>query len=673
MCGSSIFNLATFATGVLAATESQVPLRPENVFGTGEANIGKSRTLHGRFLHVTDFHPDRFYQVYASTAQDAACHRGQGPAGLYGAETSECDSPVALINRTMEWIHDELKDKIDFVIWTGDSARHDNDEEIPRNAEQVVGFNEFMVQKMYEVFGKHNGDEDDDDPNNDFVIPIVPSFGNNDILPHNVMTRGPNTWTRTYARVWRQFIPEAQKHQFEQGGWFYVEVIPNELAVFSLNSLFWASNNAAVDGCAAPREPGYQQLEWLRIQLQFMRDRGVKAILTAHQPPIRQSAKELWDETCWQKYALWLRQYRDVIVSSHFGHFNFDHFLLQDFKDLDKDTKNGRMNYYHAESGDDFETVVSSDYWMQLRDQWSELPKPPKSMRVSELSEGDDGEDSSDGTSLKKGKDSKKEKARKERKKYLKKMGGQHAERFSASFISASIVPNLFPTLRIFEYNITGLDKHKTYGSESVPPAAYVSTSEYDVDKTRKKKKKERKHKFTIPEPPSKSAGPGPAYSPQSLSLLKYTQYFANITHINNDFHSDSDAQKWKDGKHAGRKPHNKDHEPQPKKFKFEVLYDTQDDKVYKLKDLTMPNLVDLARRIGNFKPATVKLVDEEMDDFSSEDLEAVKKGHKKRKHHRKHGKSARRTKQNMPWYTFMDRAFVATKTSDELEEEFGY
>ena len=138
-----------------------------------------------------DFHPDRFYEVYSSTAEDAACHSGQGPAGIYGAETSECDSPVDLVNKTMGWVGKELKDKIDFVIWTGDSARHDNDEDHPRDEDQVVGLNKFMVTKMFETFGKHNGDEEDDDPNNDYVIPVVPNLGNNDILPHNILTKGP--------------------------------------------------------------------------------------------------------------------------------------------------------------------------------------------------------------------------------------------------------------------------------------------------------------------------------------------------------------------------------------------------------------------------------------------------------------------------------------------------
>ncbi|KAK5168274.1 Endopolyphosphatase [Saxophila tyrrhenica] len=630
----------------------------------------------------SDFHPDRFYEVYTSTKDDDACHRGQGPAGIYGAETSDCDSPIDLINKTMKWIGSELKDKIDFVVWTGDSARHDNDEELPRSEEQVVGLNQFMVDKMYETFGKHNGDEGDEDPNNDYIIPVVPNLGNNDILPHNIFRSGPNKWTRNYAKLWRQFIPEAQKHQFEQGGWFYVEVIPNKLAVFSLNTLFFFTSNAAADGCASHSEPGYRQMEWLRIQLQFMRDRGMKAILTGHVPPIREDTKTTWDETCWQKYTLWLRQYRDVVVSSLYGHFNYDHFILQDFDDLRKGTKKGKMPNYEIEAAEDDElhAEVSSNYFIDLRKVWSKLPSPPKSLSWLDQLHAEIDELRHDQRPLSQSKKiltnfvkSKKKKRKEKEKKYLKKMGGEFAERFSAAFVSASVVPNLYPTLRVYEYNTTGLD-HQAGLEQLLAPKAMPELSEDAGDENVSIAKK-RKYKFEVPDSPSKSSPPGPAYSPQTLSLIRYKQYFANLTHINNDFHglpvgseraesSDLNAAKWKEGKHKGKtKP--KDHEPNPKKFKFELHYDTKDDDVYKLEDLTMPNLVDLARRIGGFKAS-----DAASDAASSDSVGASKK--KKHKKHKKHKHKHKKSKQDEAWFTFVRRAFVETLSQDELEEEFG-
>ena len=679
--GKRAFCFVALLASSLAAPPAQWPLQGEPDAGVERQHdlehAETRRPLHGRFLHLTDFHPDRFYETYSSTSSDAACHRGQGPAGIYGAEMSDCDSPIELVNQTMAWIKEEFKDKVDFVVWTGDSARHDNDDEVPRNAGQVTKLNEFMVHKMFEVFGKHNGDEDDNDPNNDFVIPIVPNLGNNDILPHNVMTKGPNTWTRTYARIWRQFIPEVQKHSFEQGGWFYVEVIPNKLAVFSLNTLYFFKSNAAVDGCASPREPGSQQFEWLRIQLQFMRERGVKAILTGHVPPIRQDAKTTWEESCWQKYALWLQQYRDVVITGLYGHFNYDHFMLQDFEDLDKDTQRGRMSYYHTHDAEDsIHAAVSSDYWLQLREQWSELPEPPESLKGI-----DDDEHFPERVGdimplwlermWRQSKSSKgKDKEKQRRKKYLKKMGGKYAERFSTSFVAASVVPNLFPTVRVYDYDISGLEgrEHDLATPDPAPFDWYLDDDDDDQIDMQKKKKKEKFYKFKVPEPPSKSSPPGPAYSSQALSLTKYRQYYANLTHINNDFvalrsDENADTEKWNKGKHKGKRPHDRDHEPNPRPFKYQLHYDTQEDEVYHLKDLTMPNLIDLARRVGGF-------VSESGGTVTSE---ATKKKHKKgKKKHRKgkHGKDHAR--QNEAWYTFIRRAFVETKDSREIEKEFG-
>ena len=463
-----------------------------------------------------------------------------------------------------------------------------------------------------------------------------------------------------------------------------MEVIPGKLAVFSLNTLYFFASNAVVDGCAVKSEPGYHQMEWLRIQLQFMRDRGMKVILTGHVPPVRQDAKTAWDETCWQKYTLWLRQYRDIIVSSHYGHFNYDHFILQDFKDLHKGTKRGKMPDYETEGVDDSElhAAVSSDYFIELRDSWSKLPDPPKSLdwpdeTIEDFLQAVGVERSNSELEevlvsiLKSGK----KKQKKKEKKFLKKMGGEYAERFAASFVSASVVPNLFPTLRVFEYNITGLD-HSGIDNDAVPLPILPEYQQFEEDGV-EITKKNKKYKFEIPDGPSKTALPGPAYSPQTLSLTGYIQYFANLTHINNDFHGFSesdadddelDAAKWKEGKHKGKKPHDKDHTPSPKKFKYEVQYDTKEDDVYQLKDLTMPSLVDLARRIGNFVSGDnfEMLADHES---VHGDLDAEKKKKKRRKRKKKKKKHRKR---NEAWYTFIRRAFVETLGQEELEEEFG-
>lgn len=649
-------------------------------------NQASSQRLHGKFLHITDLHPDPFYKIHSSTEEEHACHRGKGLAGVYGAETSDCDTPYSLINATFKWIAKNVRD-VDFVVWTGDSARHDSDEKIPRTQNEVLETNRWIAEKLEEVFS------DRDDPSKGLAVPIVSTFGNNDILPHNILLSGPNKWLKTYTDIWSSFIPEEQRHGFERGGWYYVEVIPKKLAVFSLNTLYFFSHNAAVDGCALHSEPGYEHMEWLRIQLQFMRDRGMKAILIGHIPPARTDSKQLWDETCWQKYTLWLQQYRDVIVGGLYGHMNIDHFMIQDNKKINLLSEEDVSAESEIRTLMDEELSIESanDYLEELRENWSELPNPSPAMKAT------DEDEPSEDSKKKKGK---KDKKKSKKSKALKKIGGPWGERYSLTLVSPSLVPNFFPTLRVIEYNITGLDTKATWASaqsgdlvekvdwleeDAMLPSEAHSSEQNDDEPSTDKKKKGKKHKkpkkpdFIVPLPPSKSTPPGPAYSPQTLTLLGYTQYFANLTHINNDeaiipeapeSENGIDADKWQPGKHKGKNPK---HKPEPKPFQFQVEYDTFTDPIYKLKDLTMRSYIKLAHRIGQYKPekgdSIEELEDETVDvtgtsdDDSDDEVEAdkKKKKHKKKKHHKQHEK-------NKVWLRFVRRAFVGTLDEEELQ-----
>lgn len=483
-------------------------------------------------------------------------------------------------------------------------------------------------------------------------------------------------------------------------------------------------------------------MEWLRIQLEIMRERGVKAILMGHVPPARVDSKESWDETCWQKYTLWVQQYRDVIVGSLYGHMNIDHFMLQDFDEINDNTRKGDMaaKARVRRADDDIRllqdgevTVASaSDYLLSLRDFWAQLPSPlsdadRKTRATAETWSEDEGEyePSIWDWLLSKVSTSRKRKVGKSaKKKYLEKIGGKYAQRYSASLVAPSVVPNYFPTLRIIEYNITGLEHLHVYGSAEVSgdqqplfKHAFSDDDEYKrevdtlVKRKEKQKSKERaakhskKYRFKVPQGPSKSAPPGPAYSPQSLTWTRYTQYFANLTRINNDFvdpqhhrlggdgvwtssnelaprtifglqvseAGEIESSRWKEGKHG---KHNGKHprpEPHPVEFLYEVEYDTKEKK---FPDLTVRRWVEYARKIGGGgkKAATIgEYEDEDTDEFedfvediSEDELEAEGKKHKKHRKGKKHHKASKE------WFTFVKRAFVGTMDPRQIKEVFG-
>jgi endopolyphosphatase len=460
-------------------------------------------------------------------------------------------------------------------------------------------------------------------------------------------------------------------------------------------------------------------MEWLRIQLQIMRERGMKAILMGHVPPARVDSKISWDETCWQKYTLWMQQYRDIVLASIYGHMNIDHFMLQDFKDVKKHLKKGvAMADQSSKQAEDemLNASASADYLVDLRDAFARIPTISNNRIAGE----EHGGWSSFFQSILKGGD---ESAQKKNKKGsgkdpLSKIGGEYGERYSLSLVSSSVVPNYLPTLRVFEYNITGLEEHtipesRSYlgrGPQSGFEAGFDTLSfplslddTYDVDESayeaaeilrvqrnrehEARRKKPRRHKFKLPEPPSKSAPPGPAYSPQTLSLLGYTHYAANLTHINNDFSQQSEdddagANRWKEGRHGGKVP--KHDKPHPKTFKFQVEYDTFSDKVYKLKDLTVRSYIRLAKEIAASKHGGKHASSEDGEDDADldpssedeDDEDEPEEGHDmdqnkngKKKHKGKKGKK----KRNRVWFAFIKRAFVGMMDPNDIEEVFGF
>ncbi|KAE8411811.1 Metallo-dependent phosphatase-like protein [Aspergillus pseudocaelatus] len=628
------------------------------------SDSSSSRGLTGRFLHITDIHPDSHYKAGRSVDEDDACHRGKGPAGYFGAEGSECDAPLTLINETFRWIEKNLKGNIDFVIWTGDSARHDNDEKIPRTEEEVSALNEIIAGKFIDTFKEGSSHTPS--------IPIVPTLGNNDFMPHNIFNDGPNRWTKKFVDIWAKFIPEHQRHTFVEGGWFTSEVIPNKLTVISLNTMYFFDSNSAVDGCKAKSQPGFEHMEWLRVQLKLLRSRDMKAILIGHVPPARSGSKRSWDETCWQKYTLWVHQYRDIIVGTAYGHMNIDHFMLQDSHKVNI-LDASKSSASSAVSGDTYPLVsVQSrqSYLVDLRKDWSKMPSPPVGMSaLYELFEDGSTEHAEDS-------DPEVLMANKKRRKFLKKIGGPWAERYSVSLVSPSVVPNYFPSLRVVEYNISGLVDATTWAESLDQDTAIASPSPEMIDddasiekKKKGKKKKKKQPHFKVPKPPSSSTPPGPAYSNQPFTWLGYTQYFANLTKINEHVTNGREV--------AGGSVNPTDTEVNEVRetnrgddaFVFEVEYDTRNDPVYKMKDLTVRSFFELATRIA--KESSKKndfLADSTnvdglpasetgaVDDYDDDDFERQMKKKKKKP-------------QNKIWRTFFERAFVGFLDIDDLDD----
>ncbi|KAG6897450.1 hypothetical protein C0992_001450 [Termitomyces sp. T32_za158] len=248
-----------------------------------QAPAKEPRRLHGRFLHITDIHPDPHY--LAHTSEKTACHREKGKksknrAGYYGTPFSECDSPLALTNHTLDYLDKTWASEIDFVVWTGDNARHDNDPKIPRTPDEIFSLNRVMAAKMREIFTSKG-------------IPVVPSLG----------TRPPSYLI--------QLMDMSLQETMTSG-------VPTKTRMF----LGMANiDNIAVDGCNFhdQDDPGNLQIDWLEVQLKMYRERDMQVWITGHVPP----SPGNYFPDCYVRYVELSLRFQDTVLGHLFGHMNF--------------------------------------------------------------------------------------------------------------------------------------------------------------------------------------------------------------------------------------------------------------------------------------------------------------------------------------------------------------
>ncbi|KAJ7904527.1 hypothetical protein B0H14DRAFT_3103327 [Mycena olivaceomarginata] len=360
--------------------------------------LAKPRKLHGRFLHVlshrvsecfnspdspfkiTDMHPDPFYQQ--KTAEKTSCHRKKGKkknniAGYYGQPYSDCDSPFRLTNFTLDFIEKK---------WA-----HDNDRKLPRTPTEIYDLNRAVAARMNSAFTSRG-------------IPVIPSLGNNDVWLQNIMIPGPNSITSEFASIWKAFIPFPYLQIFQRGAYYAVEVIPDSVAVISLNTMYFYDSNKAVGGWNL-------EFDWLEVQLKGFRARGMQVWLSGHVPPSPGNyfpecvcifdyfIRRKLESSCLQyvRYVELALRFQDTIVGHLFGHMNADHFFFLEAGDLEI------VESARDQNNDDlFETILAD---------FAAMPK------AKEISLND----------------------------------------YAVINVSPSVVPNPYlPSFRMFSYNVTG-------------------------------------------------------------------------------------------------------------------------------------------------------------------------------------------------------------------------
>ncbi|KAI8066737.1 Metallo-dependent phosphatase-like protein [Gongronella butleri] len=320
---------------------------------------------YGYFLHITDMHIDESYLPGATV--DSDCHRfpsasdmlrqqrvmdangstsmTMARAGTLGTPGAHCDSPIELARQTLDWIQREWRDKLDFVIWTGDNARHDWDDQRRRKRKHIYRLNEEIQEMMMETFAPTARD-----PRR---IPLVPAIGNNDIHPHNYLEKDDHGLLAFYSQLWQPWIPDNQQKAFQQGGYFAVDVAP-QLRVLSMNTLYFYRKNDGVRGCRRRHSLAHQHMTWFANELARARRDGVKVLVMGHVPPSPRDYRR----SCFEDYTQLSAQYADIIRGHLYGHLNMDHFLL--YGDATDDAKKKLADTY-AEATRDLDVLKEDE------------------------------------------------------------------------------------------------------------------------------------------------------------------------------------------------------------------------------------------------------------------------------------------------------------------------
>lgn len=255
----------------------------------------------GTFAWLSDTHYDKYYGT-----PKAAIHKTGSPCNLTSAPTFSafgCGGSPALIAAAVKAAANATQvlgwPDLDFVLFTGDNARHN----APSEEDVLQDIN--IVNKLFrDNFPDTNLIELPtlDLGNNDFSSnyymnvtshePCLPTMSADDDGSIESYPKATNEWLKAVAELQSDtFVNELEKTTFACGGYMIRELKPS-LSIIILNTVIWSSNwkkfsPEPVDSMV--QSDPFGQFKWLETQLQELRNKGKRVYVTGHIPPMLQS------------------------------------------------------------------------------------------------------------------------------------------------------------------------------------------------------------------------------------------------------------------------------------------------------------------------------------------------------------------------------------------------
>ncbi|SAM04850.1 hypothetical protein [Absidia glauca] len=277
----------------------------------GQTNRTLVKGLTGKFLHVTDIHLDPYYLTGSSPKH--LCHKQsekayKNTAGRFGALGTKCDSPLSLVDASFQFMKESLQD-IDFIIYTGDTARHDRDKVMKRTEPDILEGHKAVVDYFKNAFDIQ-------------TIKLIPTLGNNDGTEHNIL-RSTSSIYSSLESIWKP-LGLNLNDTFPTGGYFMQNDVVPGLQIMNINSMFFFYKNTAVEGCDKEGSPGAIQLAWMKNKLELAKKDNAMVYIMGHVPPYHDDGSPSFTPSCLSQYFDLIGRYGDVIAGHFTGHTNND-------------------------------------------------------------------------------------------------------------------------------------------------------------------------------------------------------------------------------------------------------------------------------------------------------------------------------------------------------------
>lgn len=266
--------------------------------------------LSGNFWHITDLHWDPTYKL-SDNPELVCASSGNQPAvnaGKYGDYV--CDSPLFLINSSVNAMKDILPDP-DFIVWTGDDTPHVPNEDLGEDA--VLHIISNLTHIIHQVFP---------------ATKVYSALGNHDYHPKSQLPATPNYMYNQTAQMWQDWLEPESRETFIKGG-YYTEKLLNRTGfrMLVLNTNLYYDQNKMTQDMDDPAG----QFSWADRVLTEAAKNKEKVYIIGHVPPgfFEKKRNKPWFRPQFNKqYLNLIQKHHSVIHGQFFGHHHTDSFRM---------------------------------------------------------------------------------------------------------------------------------------------------------------------------------------------------------------------------------------------------------------------------------------------------------------------------------------------------------